>query len=109
MSENEFQCPVCGAEPFNNPCEHVVYVAANEGGFSYIAKQYRGQLFSVAESILTERGEIEAGEVVSMDSVPYDIIPDLKDKLGIDNIEYLSEYDMPPSGLAVHAAFIVKQ
>jgi len=108
MSENELQCPTCGCEPFNSPCEHVVYVAANEGGFSYIAKQHRKQLFSVAESILTEKGEVEAGGVMNMDSIPYDIIPDLKGKLDIDNIEYLSEYDMPPSGLAVHAAFVVK-
>jgi len=102
----DLTCPVCGREAFDEPCEHAVYVAANECGLIYVAEEYRKHLFTVGEELLRKQGELEKDESLSMDDFPYEIIPELADHLKIENIVYKEEYAMPPSGLAVYTAFI---
>jgi len=99
-------CPACGSEAFDEPCEHTVYVAANECGLIYVAEEYREHLFAVAERLLRKQGELEKDESLSMDYFLCEIIPELADYLEIENIVYKEEYAIPPSGLAVYAAFI---
>jgi len=105
---SELACPVCGGEPFDDPCEHTVYVAANECGLVYVAEQYREHFFAVAGRLLKEQGELEDDESLGMDYFPCEIIPDLSEHLEIENIVYKSEFGIPPSGLAVYAAFATK-
>ncbi|MDQ6970050.1 MAG: hypothetical protein Q9M16_06055 [Mariprofundus sp.] len=99
-------CPVCGCEPFDEPCEHTVYVAANECGLIYIAEQYRSQYETVVEQILKEHGELEEGDSLSDEDFPCDYAGELQDRLKIESIVYETVYGMPPSGLTVYAAFI---
>jgi len=99
-------CLVCSREALDEPCEHTVYVAANECGLIYVAEEYREHLFAVAEGLLRKQGELEKDESLSMDYFPCEIIPELANHLEIENIVYKEEYATPPSGLAVYAAFI---
>lgn len=87
-------------------CEHTVFLAANEGGLIHLAEPYREQFMGVAERLLREKGELEDGESLSMDYFPCEIIPDLSEHLEIEGIVFKEEYAMPPSGLAMYAAFV---
>ena len=100
-------CPVCSCEPFEEPCEHTVYVAANECGLMYIAEKYRSQYEAVAAEILKEHGELEEGDLLNCEDFPYDFIDELQDRLEIENIVFETKYAIPPSGLVVYAAFVV--
>jgi len=99
-------CPICGSDPFNEPCEHTVYVAANECGLIYVADQYCAQFFAEAELLLRANGGLEDDESLLIEYFPCEIISDLVDRLEIKNIDYREEYATPPSGLVLYAAFV---
>ena len=102
----KLNCPTCGNEPFDEPCEHTVYVAANECGLIYVADRYRAHFFAEAERLLREKGELEDGEAITMEYFPCEIIPDLVDRLEIKNLDCREEYSTPPSGLVLYAGFV---
>jgi len=105
---NDMACPVCGKNPLDKPCEHTVYVTANECGLIYVAEQYQPQLFLLAEYLLRGKGELEDGESLRMDNFPSEIIPELYDDLEIEDVAYYEGYGVPPSDLFVFAAFVAR-
>ena len=87
-------------------CEHTVFLAMNECGLIHLAEPYRDQFMAVAEQLMRATGELEDDEPLGEDDCfPTLIIPEMVGELQIGGLEYRGVYGVPPSGLAIYAAF----
>ena len=99
-------CPFCGKVVGDEVCEHTVFFAMNECGLIHLAEPYRDQFMAVAEKLMRATGELEDDESLGEDDCfPTHIIPEMMGELQIGGLEYRDVYGVPPSGLAIYAAF----